>query len=261
MDETAGWAATQRLRQWERAQLQLLPGQRLLDVGCGLGDAALALAHDLGATGALVGVDASAEMIAGARQRASGTTSAVRFDVSDAVALAAPDDAFDAVRSERLLQWVPEPERAVAEMARVVRAGGLVSLIDTDWSTFELQVGDDDLARTVREALRLERHRPSNIGRRLSDLAEAAGLQPSAHTTATETWTEWDPDREPAPAGCFSMSSLADDLVERGHLTAAARDAFVSTVHDAARRGQFSMSLTMFAVVASSPEPPRRTGR
>jgi hypothetical protein len=74
-------------------------------------------------------------------------------------------------------------------------------------------------------------------------------------TTATETWTEWDPDHDPAPAGCFSMSSLADDLVERGHLAAADRHAFVSTVHDAARQGRFSMSLTMFAVVAASPGP------
>ena len=187
--------------------------------------------------------------------------SAVRFDVGDAVALAAPDDAFDAVRSERLLQWVPEPERAVAEMARVVCPGGRVSLIDTDWSTFDLQVGDDDLARAVREALQVERHRPSNVGRRLALLVQAVGLEPVAQTTATQTWIEWDPDHDAPPAGCFSMSSLADDVVERGHLAAADRDAFVSTVHDAARQGRFSMALTMFAVVASSPTPPSRTGR
>ncbi|MAT06551.1 MAG: hypothetical protein CL424_16045 [Acidimicrobiaceae bacterium] len=45
MDATAGWEATRRLRSWERKQLGL--GQRLLDVGCGLGDAALALSADL----------------------------------------------------------------------------------------------------------------------------------------------------------------------------------------------------------------------
>lgn len=258
MDDTAAWAATRRLRQWERVRLQLRPGQRLLDVGCGLGDAAIALADDLGPTGALVAVDASAEMIAGARRRASAAEGAVRFDVGDAVALAAPDGAFDVVRSERLLQWVPEAERAVVEMARVVRPGGLVSLIDTDWSTFDLQVGDESVSRMVRDGMRVERHRPSNIGRRLADVARGAGLGPLAETTATQTWTEWDPDSEASPAGCFSMASLADDLVERGQLRSADREAFVSTVHDAARQGHFSMSLTMFAVVASAP---RRTGR
>ena len=49
------------------AAANLTPGQRLLDVGCGLGDAALALADDLGSDGEIVGIDASAEMIAGAR--------------------------------------------------------------------------------------------------------------------------------------------------------------------------------------------------
>jgi hypothetical protein len=49
------------------------------------------------------------------------------------------------------------------------------------------------------------------------------------------------------------MESLADDLVERGRLAATQRSWFVSTIHDAARRGAFSMRLTMFAVVANVP--------
>jgi PAS domain-containing protein len=45
----------------------------------------------------------------------------------------------------------------------------------------------------------------------------------------------------------------ADDLVESGRLDATQRSSFVSTIHDAARRGAFSMRLTMFAVVATVP--------
>jgi 2-polyprenyl-3-methyl-5-hydroxy-6-metoxy-1,4-benzoquinol methylase len=56
MDDTAGWQATQQLRAWERSQLSLRSGQRLLDVGCGLGDATLSLAEDLAAAGEVVGV-------------------------------------------------------------------------------------------------------------------------------------------------------------------------------------------------------------
>jgi polyhydroxyalkanoate synthesis regulator phasin len=49
------------------------------------------------------------------------------------------------------------------------------------------------------------------------------------------------------------MESLADDLVATGRLATADRRRFVSTIHDAARRGQFLMSLTMFGVVAVAP--------
>jgi ubiquinone/menaquinone biosynthesis C-methylase UbiE len=70
MEATGRWEATLRLRAWEREQLNITPGQRLLDVGCGPGDAALALGDELGSDGEIVGIDASAEMFASARSRA-----------------------------------------------------------------------------------------------------------------------------------------------------------------------------------------------
>jgi hypothetical protein len=99
----------------------------------------------------------------------------------------------------------------------------------------------------------VERNRASNVGRRLHDLLGTAGCVPLSSTQATQTWTAWDPDESPAPLGCFSMESLADDLVATGRLATADRQRFVSTIHDAARRGQFLMSLTMFGVVAVAP--------
>jgi SAM-dependent methyltransferase len=253
MDATSGWDATQQLRAWEQQQLNLHGGQRLLDVGCGQGDAGLALAADLRADGEIVGVDASAEMIAGARSSAGAARCLTRFGVGDAHSLDEPDDSFDVVRCERTLQWLARPDRAVAEIIRVLRPGGLLSLLDTDWSTYEIDVGDDDLAARVREAMREERGRPSNIGGRLAHLVRDLGCEVLAQTSATQTWDAWDPDESPAPEGCFSMSSLSDDLVDRGQLDADDRERFVSTIHAAARRDRFSMALTMFGVVAVAP--------
>jgi SAM-dependent methyltransferase len=253
MDAMAGLEATQWLRAWERDQLRLVAGQRLLDVGCGLGDAVLALGEAVGDDGEVVGIDASSEMVTVAQKRASAARCHVRFAVGNALALDEPDGYFDVVRSERTLQWLTDPQAAVLEMARTLRAGGVLSLIDSDWSTLVLDVDDDDLARRVRDGMHAERGRPSNIGRRLAELVQAVGFDVFAETTATHTWNRWDPDQSPAPDGCFSMSSLADDLVDTGQLQPVERERFVSTIHQAARDGRFSMALTMFAVVAGAP--------
>ena len=250
MNASAELDAIRQLRGWERAQLGSSGGARLLDVGCGLGEAALALAEDLGVDGEVVGVDRSEAMVRAARANALTARCRVRFTVGDACALDEPDGQFDVVRSERTLQWLADPAAAVAEMARVLRPHGRLSLIDTDWSTFTIDVGDADITARVADAMRDERGRPSNIGSRLGDLVGAVGFDSIASTRATHVWTSWNPDESPAPDGCFSMRSLADDLVDRGQLAADDCDRFVTTIHDAARQGRFSMRLTMHAVVA-----------
>lgn len=257
MDATGHWSSTVRLRAWEAEQLSLSSGQRLLDVGCGLGDACLALASSLGEDGEVAGIDASRQMITAASARATALSCRVRFSVGDAHALDEPDDSFDAVRSERTLQWLRDPEAAVAEMARVAQPTALVSLIDTDWSTFTLDIGDSETHRQVRAAMSAPRTRPHDVGGRLAELVRACGLRPVAQTFATQTWASWDPDASPAPDGCFSMWSLADDLIDNGTLAPDARGTFVENVHQAARRGHFSMELTMHAVVARKPDPRR----
>lgn len=257
MDSTAQWQATGRLRAWERLRLGLGAGERLLDVGCGRGEAAIALGMDLGSEGELVGVDASAVMLEVARQHSGSVACAVRFTVGDARSLNEPDRSFDVVRSERTLQWMQEPTSVVEEYVRVLKRGGRLSLIDTDWSSLRVDIGNDETTRIIREGLRNEGNRASNVGRRLADLAEASGCVVTAQASEIQHWTQWDPDEAPAPDGCFSMESLAEDLVAKGHLRSDAVAQFVGEIHDAARQHRFEMSLGMYALIASKPPSPR----
>ena len=193
-------------------------------------------------------------MIRVARSRPLAERARVRFTVGDARSLDEPDGSFDVVRSERTLQWLADPTAAVAEMVRVVRSGGRISLIDTDWSTFTIDIGDEELAGLVRDGMRTERHRASNVGGRLHELVGAAGCVPAARTRATQTWTTGEfPVTRPHPLGASPWRASPTTSSPGIRLATADRGQFVSKIHDAARRGQFSMRLTMFAVVAAVP--------
>ena len=253
MDATALWPAVQQLRAWEREHLALRPGDRLLDVGCGLGDAAMALAGDVQPGGAVVGVDASEAMLAVARERAAAGGLAVDFHVADAMAIDQPDASFDACRSERMLQWVPDVELAIAEMVRVLRPGGRLSLIDTDWRTIAADVPDVDAWEVVRAALLASRGGAAAAGGRLLNLCRERGLEGIASTAASHLWTAWDPDHEPGPSGLFPLRSAVPQLVEMGLLDASVAARFVADVVDAARRDRTCISVTMIAVTGRRP--------
>ena len=222
MDATAGWDATLRLRSWERAQLGLAHGERLLDVGCGRGEAALGLAQDLGEDGEVVGVDIAESMLRVARSNAAAAPCRVRFTLGDACSLDEPDASFDAVRSERTLEWLAHPAAAVAEMVRVVRPGGRVSLIDTDWSTFTIDVGDDAVAALVRDGCeRSAIDHPTSAG----GCTTSSGPPVAIRSREPRRRRPGRPGiRSVAgPRGCFSMESLADDLVATDRLPIADR--------------------------------------
>jgi len=117
-------------RRWKRrlvALAQLGPGQRALDVCCGTGDVALTLAR----TGAQVtGLDFSPEMLAVARRRAQTSNAPVEFVQGDALALPFADATFDAVTISYGLRNLADFAAGLAEMARVLRPGGRLVVLD-----------------------------------------------------------------------------------------------------------------------------------
>ena len=124
MEVTAQWPSVLRLRAWERDHLALGPGDELLDVGCGIGEVARSYAALVQPGGRVVGIDASTAMLEVARERAAAEGVDATFRVGDALSLDEPDASFDACRAERVLQWIPDMEGAVAEMLRVLRPVG-----------------------------------------------------------------------------------------------------------------------------------------
>ena len=93
---------------------------RVLDVGCGPG---AMTAEILDAGGEFWGVDGSPRMIAAGRQRFNGFARA-HFGVADAMALPFSDAAFDAALCIGVIDRMPRPEAAIAELGRVLKPGG-----------------------------------------------------------------------------------------------------------------------------------------
>jgi SAM-dependent methyltransferase len=104
-------------------------GLRWLDVGCGNGAFTETLMERC-APGAVSGLDPSAAQLDFARTRPA--LQSVRFEQGDAMALPWPDDSFDAAVMPLVLFFVPEPAKGVAEMARVVCPGGLITAYSWD---------------------------------------------------------------------------------------------------------------------------------
>ena len=99
------------------------PRQRWIDVGCGNG-AFTQLVVDRCAPASVHGIDPSAPQVEYARARPAGRVAT--FHIGDAMALPFDDQAFDVAAMALVIFFVPDPARAVAEMRRVVRPGGLV---------------------------------------------------------------------------------------------------------------------------------------
>jgi SAM-dependent methyltransferase len=119
------WAVGERFLAW----LNLAPGQRWLDVGCGTGALTRAI-EAFAQPEAIVGLDPSWTFVQYARRQ---PTSAA-FIVADGGALAIGSGTCDAVVSGLALNFMPQPEQSIADMRRVVKPGGAVAAYVWDYS-------------------------------------------------------------------------------------------------------------------------------
>ncbi|MEU8264199.1 methyltransferase domain-containing protein [Micromonospora sp. NPDC048999] len=166
----------------------LRPGMSLLDVGCGPGTITVDLATRVAA-----GRVTAAEITEPALQLARAEASARRqenidFVVADVHSLDLPDDTFDVVHAHQVLQHVADPVRALTEMRRVCRPGGIIAARDSDYAAFTWfphVPALNDWLTLYRQAARNNGGEP-DAGRRLLSWARKAGF-----TDVTATASTW----------------------------------------------------------------------
>ena len=134
--------------------LALSPGEAVIDVGSGPGFLCESMAELVGAGGSVLGIDVSPDLIELACRR--NRRSWLRYEQGDAAALAAPDQAFDVAVCAQVLEYVPDVDRALKEMHRVLKPGGRALIVDTDWDALVWRSADP--ARMAKVLAALEAH-------------------------------------------------------------------------------------------------------
>jgi len=118
-------------RRATRAILALQPGEHVLDIGSGPGFLAAEMAAEVGPEGRVVGLDPSESMLAmGARRGAP-----VEYVEGDAIALPFADETFDAAIATQVYEYVADMPAALSEARRVLKPGGRLLILDTDWDS------------------------------------------------------------------------------------------------------------------------------
>jgi SAM-dependent methyltransferase len=198
----------------------LAPNRSVLDVGCGPGGLTAEIAARV-RPGHVVGMDLAPEVIRAAEAAyPPADVPNLVFYVGD-VRESGWDAEFDVVNAARVLQWMPDPEVAVARMARAVRVGGAVVLLDAEHTRAEWRRAPaawtrfHDAFLAWRRAAGLD----NAIATRLGALCRAAGLGDVAVRPRVTTVHPGDPDFFRV-AGHWRMliESRGRRMVAAGHL-------------------------------------------
>lgn len=241
LDLQAALPGIQRMRRWAHEVLAVTAGERALDIGSGTGSEVAHFAERVGPDGEAVGVDPNPVMVALARKRAEAAGSTARFVDGSVYQLPFPDGMFDAIRCERVYQHLDDPAAATAEIVRVLRPGGRVLLIDSDWYTAITHPGDPAVVRAMSEVMLADTSNPGS-GRRLRGYLAAAGCVIDDIGSEAVIWD--------AVSGAGLFRHMTNQAVERGAVTAEQQERFHLDLEHGFATEDYHLSVTMFAVLA-----------
>ena len=174
--ETRGADAQQRaMRVAFLADVPFPPDAQVLEVGCGTGvlTRVLAQREDVAR---VTGTDLAPSLVGRATDAAGGLEN-VSFQVADARNLPFEDEKFDVVVMDSVLVHVPGPERAVAEVARVLRPTGVCAAFEGDYATTTVALADHDPLQRCADAMMASSVTDRWLVRRLPSMLRDHGFE------------------------------------------------------------------------------------
>ena len=179
-----------RLNAASLREIGILPGERILDLGSGLGQLTRAMAAASGESGRAVGIDFSADQVEEAKRiaRDANEERRVEFRVGDASSPPLREEewgTFDVAHARFLLEHVRDPQSVVRTMVRAVRPGGRIVLEDEDHDILRLwpePPGVEAMWRAYIESY-IRLGNDPYIGKKLVALLHGAGTDPRRNTS------------------------------------------------------------------------------
>jgi arsenite methyltransferase len=226
------------------AALSPAPGERVVDVGCGPGLLAAEIAHAVGSTGHVTGLDISEAMLTVARQRCAPVADRVTLVHGDATALPLPTASFDAAVTTQVLEYVPDIQTALAELYRVVRPGGRVVILDTDWDSIVWHATNPDRMRTILAAW-TRRFADPYLPRTLAPRLKAAGFE----VTGPDVLVIVNPDYDPNTYSLANAKIMATFAKSHG-VPAELVEAWTADLEALGQRGEYFFSLNRYLFTA-----------
>lgn len=168
----------------------LKQGMKLLDCGCGPGTISLGFAKAI-APGIVTGIDAGASQVNLARENAhSQKITNTNFIEGSIYQLPFPDNSFDATFSHAVFEHLQDPSKALQELKRVLKPGGILGLRSPDWGGFLIAPSNPDLDKAIEYYKFIQQHNGGNpyIGRQLKALLREAGFTSIKATASYECY-------------------------------------------------------------------------
>ncbi len=233
----------------------LIPGQNVLDVGCGSGTMTADMARITGDQGTVLGVDNSPHLIERGRQLYADVKNlellcADIFDFS-------PDQQFNLVTAARVLQWLQDPAAAISTLISFIKPGGLLSVLDYDHNDIEFDPEPPASMRYFYSKFlqwRSDAGMDNSMALHLPVMFQNAGLENIQVLPANQTYKKGEKDFE-FKVGIWSdvAASRGVQMVEEDYLKESERQLAMAEYSEWVSKDALSMTMKLSDVRGYKP--------